>query len=142
MRVVIDTNTFISATLCPSSLPQKAVEYCLSQGLVFFSESTFQELSSRITRSKFDKYISLQKREAFVESIYQARTVFFCIPQETITDSKDADDNQFLEVAVETNADYLITGDKKHLLPLNPYRGIQIVTPREFLCMKGVIGMM
>ncbi len=139
MDVVIDTNTFISASLFHSSLPQKAVEYCLAHGSIFFSESTFLELSSRITRSKFDKYISQKNRKEFVESIYQARKVFFCIPQETITDSADIDDNQFLEVAVEIKADYLITGDKKHLLPMNPYRGIKIITPREFLTLKGVI---
>jgi uncharacterized protein len=37
-----------------------------------------------------------------------------------------------LELAVSGNADFLVTGDKD-LLVLNPFRGVEIVTPREFL---------
>jgi len=42
-------------------------------------------------------------------------------------------DNRILECAVVGEADYIITGDKKHLLKLNEYEGIKIVSPREFL---------
>ncbi len=51
---------------------------------------------------------------------------------ETITDCRDAKDNKFLEVAVCGHADVIITGDQD-LLALSPYRGITIITPRDFL---------
>ncbi len=139
MNIVIDTNVFISASITELSLSQQAVNYCLEQGLVFFSEGTFLELSSRITRPKFDQFTSLERRQAFLNTIYQHRNVYFCEPQATINASPDPDDNQFLEVAVEVNATYLITGDKKHLLPLNPYQGIQIISVRDFLTRQKVL---
>ncbi len=36
-------------------------------------------------------------------------------------------DNYLLALAVDAGADYLITGDKKDLLALNPYRGVQVI---------------
>ncbi len=133
MNFVIDTNVLISASLSTTSTSKRVIDHCLSKGKIVFSDSTFLELSSRITRTKFDKYTRLEKRKSFVDDLHQDENVIFCTPKESITDSIDIDDNQFLEVAVEVNADYLITGDKKHLLPLNPFRGIKIITAREFL---------
>ncbi len=49
-----------------------------------------------------------------------------------ITDCRDPKDNKFLELAIDGNADYIITGDSD-LLILHPYRGISIVTTSEFL---------
>jgi predicted nucleic acid-binding protein len=51
---------------------------------------------------------------------------------ETITDCRDAKDNKFLELAVSGKADCVVSGDSD-LLVLNPFRGISILTPREFL---------
>ena len=51
---------------------------------------------------------------------------------EQINDCRDPNDNKFLELAVCGNADVLVTGDDD-LLALNPFRGIAIVTPRDFL---------
>lgn len=42
------------------------------------------------------------------------------------------EDDQILELAVNGNATYIVTGDAD-LLVLNPFRGIEIVTPAEFL---------
>ncbi|MBY0436421.1 MAG: putative toxin-antitoxin system toxin component, PIN family, partial [Cyclobacteriaceae bacterium] len=44
----------------------------------------------------------------------------------------DADDNKLLELAVATKAACIITGDKD-LLALNPFRGVSIITPSDFL---------
>ena len=48
-----------------------------------------------------------------------------------IIKAKDSD-NRILECAVEAGADYIITGDRKHLLPLVQFRKIKIVTVRQF----------
>ncbi|RLF30940.1 MAG: putative toxin-antitoxin system toxin component, PIN family [Thermoplasmata archaeon] len=47
------------------------------------------------------------------------------------------DDNRILECALEGKAEYIISGDKRHLLPLKEYRGIKILSPAEFLMMIG-----
>ncbi len=136
MKIVIDTNVFISSAILPLSASDQVIEWCLKNGRIYFSESTSLELSSRITRNKFDRYSPLEARQKYVQKILRSNQVCFCTPQETITSSADPDDNQFLEVAIECGADYLITGDKKHLLPLHPFRGIQIVQPHDFLVLS------
>lgn len=52
---------------------------------------------------------------------------------EQILDCPDPKDNKFLELAVCGKADYIIASDKKHLLKMNPYRGIQILSPAEYM---------
>lgn len=45
----------------------------------------------------------------------------------------DPDDNMFLAACLESKADYLVSLDKKHLLPLKHFHGTQIVMPDGFL---------
>jgi predicted nucleic acid-binding protein len=47
--------------------------------------------------------------------------------------TKNPADTAVLQAAVEGRATHIVTGDKKHLLPLKTYQGIPIVTPRDFL---------
>ena len=42
-------------------------------------------------------------------------------------------DTVVLQAAIEGYATHIVTGDKKHLLPLKAYQGIPIVTPQDFL---------
>ncbi|CAD0220657.1 MULTISPECIES: putative toxin-antitoxin system toxin component, PIN family [Planktothrix] len=49
----------------------------------------------------------------------------------------DPDDNMVLECAVVGHANYIVTGDKKHLLPLKNYQGIEIVNAANFLSLMG-----
>lgn len=47
----------------------------------------------------------------------------------------DPDDEMVVECAVAGLADFLVTGDKKHLLPLREVRGVRVVAVNEFLAM-------
>lgn len=47
----------------------------------------------------------------------------------------DPDDDVIIECAVVGGATHIVTGDKKHLLPLGSYQGIQIVSPADFLAL-------
>jgi uncharacterized protein len=49
----------------------------------------------------------------------------------------DPDDDLVVATAVVAKADYLVTGDREHLLPLGSYQGIQIITPRQLLELLG-----
>jgi len=44
----------------------------------------------------------------------------------------DPKDNPVVATAVAGKADYLVTGDRTHLLPLGEYRGVRMVSPRAF----------
>ena len=51
--------------------------------------------------------------------------------------SPDPDDNYLLALAAAGSADFLVTGDKRHLLALGVYQGAKIVTVRNFLSQHG-----
>ena len=53
-------------------------------------------------------------------------------PASEIAECEDPDDNRILEAAVEGNAGFIVSGDK-HLLRMNPFRGIEILTVAAFL---------
>ncbi|CCI00192.1 MAG: putative toxin-antitoxin system toxin component, PIN family [Microcystis aeruginosa K13-05] len=129
-RVVIDTNVFISALLNPLGTPKKVINIAVSQFTILQSEATYQELATRISKNKFDKYLEKDDRLDFLSSL-KNRSLFVDIWHETRVCS-DLDDNKFLELAVSGMAQYIITGDKE-LLILNTYQGIPIITPAEFL---------
>ncbi|MFM7578989.1 MAG: putative toxin-antitoxin system toxin component, PIN family, partial [Microcystaceae cyanobacterium] len=99
-------------------------------GKLLFSEATFQELQTVLNRSKFDKYVSLTIRSEFMFRLKLESELIEIIEQVNLC--RDLKDNQFLEVAMNGNADYLITGDQD-LLVLRPFQEIQIMTVHEFL---------
>ena len=45
----------------------------------------------------------------------------------------DPKDDMVLESALAAKATHIVSGDRRHLLPLREFRGIQIVTPAEFI---------
>lgn len=130
MILVLDTNVIVSAALFPDSVPRKAYEKAFKTGNVITSDSTFEEVQEVMLRKKFDKYTSLEDRMTFLLN-FSLRTKSIPI-NIIITDCSDPKDNKFLELAVSGNADYIISGDDD-LLQLNPFRGIPVITPQEFL---------
>ncbi len=94
------------------------------------SESSFQELEKILKRPKFKKYVSLESRNQFITK-FELESEQITIT-EKITICRDPKDNKFLELAINGNANCIITGDQD-LLVLNPFRGIQIITVNEFL---------
>lgn len=129
--LVIDTNVLISGLIFPKSKPNLAILKALSQYQVCVSNETFQEFVEVSQREKFTKYLAPTDLQSFTDNF--AKSVIFVEVTEKITDCKDPKDNKFLEVALSANAKYLITGDKRDLLSMNPYKGVEIISVSEFL---------
>ena len=131
--IVIDTNIIISAAISPNSTSATALRIAVENYTICVSQETFSELIEVIQRTKFDKYFNSTKqtREEFL-SLFHELCIFF-EPVEKTTDCSDPKDNKFLDVALAANAGILISGDKKDVLSMNPYRGIHIMTAREFI---------
>jgi uncharacterized protein len=129
-HIVLDTNTIVSALLLPTSIPRQAFDQAFDNGFVIVSEATITELAEVLQRSRFDKYVREEARLHFLATFIRD-TILIAIT-ETITDCRDSKDNKFLEVAVSGQAKVIVTGDRD-LLDLHPYRGIAIITPRDFL---------
>jgi predicted nucleic acid-binding protein len=69
MRFVFDTNTVVTALLFRDSVPGKAFYFALAHGTLLISSATIAELTEVISRRKFDKYLTNDEREEFVESL-------------------------------------------------------------------------
>ena len=130
-RVVIDTNVLISAALLPHGTPRTVVNVVRSRnGVLLFSDETFDELRHRLGRPKFDAYASRQGRALYVAQL-QAVSEWISIAHAKLG-CRDPDDDKLLETAVMGEADCLVTGDQD-LLVLSPFQGVPIVTPAVFL---------
>ncbi len=56
------------------------------------------------------------------------------VPEGTIEPvTSDPDDNLILACAVHADVEVLVSGDRKHLLPLGTHRGVRIITPQALL---------
>ena len=130
MRLVFDTNVLISGLLSDNSVPQKIFDYAQANAILLISQETFQELAEVLTRSKFDRYISLEKRSKFLNLLSLNAEMIEITTK--INLCRDPKDNKFLELAVNGKADYLISGDQD-LLILNPFQEISILSPQAFM---------
>lgn len=88
------------------------------------------ELENVIVRPKFDRYISLSKRLAFLGKLTKAA---IHVPvTHIITACRDLKDDKFLELALSASAPLIISGDSD-LLILHPFQGIAILSPAAYL---------
>jgi putative PIN family toxin of toxin-antitoxin system len=130
LRFVIDTNILVSSILISSSKPDYALKKVRNIGNILLSETTFQELEEILYRPKFDRYVSLITRIEFITKLKSESNLIKI--SEKITICRDPKDDKFLELAVNGQANFIITGDED-LLVLNPFRNIEIITVNEFL---------
>lgn len=130
-RVVIDSNVLISALLLPRSKPRSVVELLAEKNTtLLFSDSTFMEMATRLAKPKFDRYRTLEQLEAFLDWLTELGE--WITPNLDIEACRDADDNKFLSLAIAGEADCIISGDND-LLVLNPFDGISVLSPANFL---------
>ncbi len=130
MRIVLDTNVLISALAFPGSKPDQIL-YRIRRGEIelFISPFILSELD-RVLREKF----RFTKKEADIRVNAIRAIAHVMTPTERITVvTANDDDNRILECVAAAQAEFLVTGDKEHLLPLGSYRGTTIVTPAQFL---------
>ena len=123
MRVVADTNVIISGLVFDG--PERRVLKAADQRDfdLLVSEFILRETELAIAR-KFG-----WPRSRIENAIEQLRTIGTIVhpPRSLSVVAGDHPDNRILECAVFAEADYLVTGDRRHLLPLDEYEGVKIV---------------
>ena len=129
-RVVLDTNVFISGLFSVTSIPARAVARAIAGGQLLASTTTLDELVNTLMSSKFDAYISPASRDALLLRLAPLVDIVEIV--QTVHASRDPKDDRFLDVAINGHATVIITGDRD-LLSLDPFRGVAIVTPAQFL---------
>jgi len=126
---VFDTNALISAHLLEKSESRKAYNKAVDKGVLLYFAATFDEFAKTFIRSKFEKYLPLERRMSVIGE-FQARGALIEV-RLSVKASRDPKDNKFLELAVASNASCIVTGDKD-LLILNPFRTIPILNAGDF----------
>jgi len=102
----------------------------IDHGEITISTPVLLELAEVLARDKLNKYLTEQERMRFLVALLKESELVGITEQ--ISECRDPKDNKFLELAVCGNADVLVTGDDD-LLVLNPFRGIAVLRPRDFL---------
>jgi putative PIN family toxin of toxin-antitoxin system len=135
LKVVLDTNVFVSSLLVKRGLPAQVLDaWRERQYLLIISPALVAEIQSTLSYSRIRrKYaitdggvaqlIDLLEQDALVVP-GEAKTAG-AIPQ-------DPTDEMVVACAVEAGADLIVSGDR-HLLDLSAFQGIPIITVRAFL---------
>jgi putative PIN family toxin of toxin-antitoxin system len=134
MRVVLDTNVLVSRLLSTSGAPASIIDR--------WRQGAFEVLASTSMLAEYRRVLAYPKIQArlrltnarldqLIEDFHQV--VVLVEPSEVIEAiSSDPADNKFIECAVAGSAEYIVSGDR-HLLGLQQFRGIRILTPAAFL---------
>jgi putative PIN family toxin of toxin-antitoxin system len=129
-RVVIDTNVLISGLFSTTSTPALAVEKAITKAQVVATSETLRELIEKLLLPKFDRYVARERREALLQRVASVVEIIHVVQH--VRASRDPKDDKFLEAAVNGRANVLVSGDGD-LLDLNPFRGVAVVTPADYL---------
>ena len=133
IRAVVDTNIFIRALIKPQgSVGPVLTRLRDGDYTLLYADPLLDELVAKLALPRI--------REKYHLNDEAVETVLALIllrgepvtPQRRITACRDPKDNIVLEVAVDGQADFIVTGDND-LLVLHPFEGIPIVGPARFL---------
>jgi putative PIN family toxin of toxin-antitoxin system len=126
MRIVLDANVIIAA-FAARGLCESIMEVCLSEHEILLSDDLLDEIIRNL-RHKIKIPESVVKNIGTFLREHSNLTIPVPLPSDVC---RDPDDIKILGLALASNADYIITGDKD-LLVLKKFRGIPILNPRSF----------
>ena len=134
MKVVFDTNVVVSACFwrgnpftCLSAWARGELIAHVSPQLISGYVETFEELAARY---------SDRKPVAWHDALAQSAEMVFPVDSARGA-TPDPDDEMVLECALAAEADFLVSGDKKHLLKLREFEGTKILSCAELLAKMG-----
>jgi len=129
IRVVLDTNVYISAIIIGGVCEKLFEEIQKRDFKIFISPFLIQEII-KVLKKKFkwdDEMIQ------FVICFLLEKAILIYPQKKVFIIKEKEDDNRILEIALEAKAHFLISGDKKHILPLKKINHTQIISPKNFL---------
>ena len=137
MRLVLDTNVLISAFISQTGAPAQIFALWRSGDLeIIVSSETLDELTRVLSYPRVTRYLRYtpEQIERFLDLLRMGADL---LESERLGDvtvvNDDTDDDKFFAVALVAQAQYIVSGDKTHVLPVGQYEGIQVVAPATFL---------
>lgn len=134
MRVVLDTNVVVSGLNFPGN-ERFVVDLALRGRFELYLSVFILEETAGVLSRKFG-----WDGDRVAEARRTLEGAAIVIEPQRLPDVIEANeaDNRILECAVEASADYLVTGDRRHLLPLEEHRGVKILNASRFLFVLSV----
>jgi putative PIN family toxin of toxin-antitoxin system len=130
LKVVFDSNIFVSALLLPGGRAELALEKIVSgEDRLVISKAIIDETLS-VLANKFSR----EREELARAAVFLAELGEIVVPRRRLSVLADEPDNRILECAAAGKVDLIVTGDRA-MLGLGEYKGIRIVTLREYLTM-------
>ena len=129
MRAIIDANIIVSGLLTKGTCRKLLLSLKNKDFILVISEEILEEIEFVLNRKKFSLLINKDEKEDIL-SFIKTQALFFK-PKTKINICRDEKDNIILETALTAKADIIVTGDKD-LLVLTPFKGIPIITAKEF----------
>lgn len=139
-RAVLDSSVLVSAFLTPHGSVVRLLraparnryDLYLSD---FILTETAETLLAKSKLRRYAAYADEDVRDYIRWLLTQAEMVpDGPAPRVVLNDPKD---DPIIAAAVAAKADYLVTGDRAHLLPIGEHEGIRIISPRAFLEILG-----
>lgn len=134
IKTVVDVNILVSGRISSRSSPAKIIDLWQKRKFVLVtSKEILKELQRVLNYPKITKkyHLSKEKIDEYIRGFFAFSEV--CSPTERISVIEDdSKDNKFIEAAISTRADFIVSGDK-HLLNLGKYQRVGILTAKEFL---------
>ena len=127
--IVIDTNVLISAGLLPQSKTAQVLALAVEHFVIAQNKDTWHELETRIARPKFDRYFGDSGRLRHLAKIAQSIHRFEV--SAAVSVSRDKTDDKFIELAIDSGASILISGDPD-LRVVKTFKGVEILSPAQF----------
>jgi putative PIN family toxin of toxin-antitoxin system len=135
LRVVLDTNVFVSSLLSRQGAPAKVLdEWRAGTYLLVTSPSVILEIRRVLKTPRLRKKYRIGEHEIeqLIELLKKEAVIVPGLPGVKGIIARDPEDDKFLACAIDAGADMIVSGDR-HLLDLREYRGIPILTVRQFL---------
>ena len=138
MRLVLDTNVVVAALLW-SGPPRRLLDRTIdSAHTLYSSPALIDELTHTLHYQKLARRIGQSGTSALgLVAQYAALVTLLSPLQVPRVIEHDVDDDQLIALAVAAQADLIISGDRKHLLPLGSHEGIRIVDAAQALRLIG-----
>lgn len=130
MRIVLDTNVIISGLLVPEGTCGKVLRALERPGMILLTSPILLDELAHTLQKKIG-YTAADAAKVVKEIDRIAEIVLPTTHVEAVR--HDPTDNRVLECALDGRVDCIVTGDKKHLLPLRHFRNIPIITAAELL---------
>ena len=141
LRLVLDTNIVVAGYLWNGPL-RRLIELAIDGQVELYSSPVLlDELAHTLGYSKFTSRLeSFGTSVATLVAQYTALVTLVAPASVPRVVANDADDDHVIAAAVAARAELIVTGDRKHLLPIGTHQGIAIVTAREVVDRIEAIG--